>query len=157
MATQVATASALLDGQDQKEILGLYAELLRGEVKIVGPSGRSESIPPNVYSFLCRLLADLKAGRPVTLLQGEAELTSTEAARLLAVSRQFLIGLLEQNQIQYHMVGTHRRIYARDVLAYKGRRDSARRKALDDLARAEFEEGIYDQIAYTPQGGESDS
>jgi len=60
--------------------------------------------------------------------------------------------LLDENQIPYHMVGTHRRIYARDVLAYKGRRDSARRKTLDDLARAEFDEGIYDRIPMTGQG-----
>jgi len=149
MATQVETARAVMDGQDQQETLALYAELLRGEVKIVGPVGRAQSLPPNLYSFLCQLLADLKAGGFVTLLHSEAELTTTEAAKLLAVSRQFLIGLLEQNQIPYHMVGTHRRIYARDVLAYKGRRDSARRKALDDLARSEFEAGIYDSIPYT--------
>jgi hypothetical protein len=44
------------------------------------------------------------------------------------------------------MIGTHRRLYARDVLAYKGKRDSSRRKILDDLAKAEFEEGIYDRL-----------
>lgn len=79
-------------------------------------------------------------------------MTTVEAAKLLAVSRQFLIGLLDQNQISYHMVGTHRRIYARDVLAYKGRRDSTRRKTLDDLARAEYDEGIYDRIPLVTEG-----
>ncbi len=44
------------------------------------------------------------------------------------------------------MVGTHRRLYARDVLAFKGRRDSARRKTLDDLARTEFQQGTYDRV-----------
>jgi len=32
------------------------------------------------------------------------------------------------------------------VLAYKVKRDLSRRKTLDDLARAEYEEGIYDQV-----------
>ena len=41
------------------------------------------------------------------------------------------------------MVGTHRRLYARDVLAYKSNRDAGRRKVLDDLASQEFEEGLY--------------
>jgi hypothetical protein len=44
------------------------------------------------------------------------------------------------------MIGTHRRLYARDVLAYKSKRDNARRKTLDDLSRAEYDEGIYDRL-----------
>ena len=152
MATKEEVACLPITEQDQREVQALYRELRRGEAKLVGPDGRAQSLPPNLYSFLCRLLGDLKAGKSVTLLQNEAELTTVEAGKLLAVSRQFLIGLLDQHQIPYHMVGTHRRIYARDVLAYKGRRDSARRKTLDDLARAEYEEGIYDQIPMAGQG-----
>jgi excisionase family DNA binding protein len=146
MATVEEVTCVPITEKDQREVQALYRELRRGEAKLVGPDGRAQSLPPNLYSFLCRLLGDLKAGKSVTLLQNEAELTTVEAAKLLAVSRQFLIGLLDQQQIPYHMVGTHRRIYARDVLAYKGRRDSARRKTLDDLARAEYEEDIYDQV-----------
>jgi excisionase family DNA binding protein len=152
MATKEDVACVPITDQDQRDVQALYRELRRGEAKLVGPDGRAQSLPPNLYSFLCRLLGDLKAGKSVTLLQNEAELTTVEAGKLLAVSRQFLIGLLDQQQVPYHMVGTHRRIYARDVLAYKGRRDSARRKTLDDLARAEFEEGIYDRI---PPAGQS--
>ncbi len=152
MASQEEVACVPITQQDQREVQALYKELRRGEAKLVGPDGRAQSLPPNLYSFLCRLLGDLKAGKSVTLLQNEAELTTVEAAKLLAVSRQFLIGLLDQNQISYHMVGTHRRIYARDVLAYKGRRDSTRRKTLDDLARAEYDEGIYDRIPLVTEG-----
>lgn len=152
MASQEEVACVPITEQDQHEVQALYKELRRGEAKLVGPDGRAQSLPPNLYSFLCKLLGDLKAGKSVTLLQNEAELTTVEASKLLAVSRQFLIGLLDENQIPYHMVGTHRRIYARDVLAYKGRRDSARRKALDDLALAEFDEGIYDRIPMTGNG-----
>uniref|UniRef100_E6QL06 Excisionase/Xis, DNA-binding n=1 Tax=mine drainage metagenome TaxID=410659 RepID=E6QL06_9ZZZZ len=132
--------------QDQREILDLYSRIRSAEAKLVGPDGKTQVLPTNLYSFLCRLLGDLKAGKSVTILQNNAELTTVEAAKLLAVSRQFLIQILERADIPYHMVGTHRRLYARDVLAYKGRRDSARRKTLDDLARAEFAEGLYDRV-----------
>jgi excisionase family DNA binding protein len=65
---------------------------------------------------------------------------------VLVVSRQFLIQLPQQGRIPYHMVGTHRRLYARDVLAYEARRDSARRSTLDNLASDEMKEGPYDRM-----------
>lgn len=138
--------SVSISGKDQTEIQELYEKLRRVETKLVSPDGRADVLPNNVYSFLCRLLADLRAGHSVTLLQGKANLTTVEASKLLGVSRQFLIGLLEQGEIPHHMVGTHRRMYARDVLAYKAKRDSARRKTLDDLAQAENADGTYDQV-----------
>jgi len=62
------------------------------------------------------------------------------------MSRQFFVNLLKQGEIPFIMVGTHRRIYARDVLAYKAKRDATRRKVLDDMARAACDEGIYDMV-----------
>ncbi|MFB3779483.1 MAG: excisionase [Bryobacteraceae bacterium] len=63
---------------------------------------------------------------------------------MLGVSHQFLITLLERGDIPDYMAETHRRVYVRDLLAYKAKRDSNRRKILDDLTRAEAEEGLYD-------------
>jgi excisionase family DNA binding protein len=135
-----------ISAKDQREIVELYEKLREVQAKLVGPDGKTEVLPNNVYSFLCRLLADLKAGNSVTILQSKAELTTVEAAKLLGMSRQFLVNLLGRNEIPFHMIGTHRRLYARDVLAYKSKRDNARRKTLDDLSRAEYDEGIYDRL-----------
>lgn len=129
--------------QDQRDIHELYSKLRAVEAKLVGPDGKTQVLPGNLYSFLCQLLADLKDGKSVTILQSEAALTTVEAARLLGVSRQFLIQEIERKKIPHHMVGTHRRLYARDVLAYKSKRDAGRRTQLDDLALAEYEEGLY--------------
>ncbi|MGC9199182.1 MAG: excisionase family DNA-binding protein [Acidobacteriaceae bacterium] len=145
MSVTEGVAGVSTSEQDQKEILDLSTKIRSAEAKLVDPGGKTQLLPPNLDSFLCQLLGDLKAGRSVTILQNNAELTTVEAAKMLAVSRQFLIQLLEQNQIPFHMVGTHRRLCARDVLAFRGRRDSARRKALGDLAGAEMEEGLYDR------------
>jgi excisionase family DNA binding protein len=129
--------------QDQREIHDLYSKLRAAEAKLVGPDGKIQVLPGNLYSFLCQLLADLKDGKSVTILQTDATLTTVEAAKLLGVSRQFLIQEIDKNRVPFHMVGTHRRLYARDVLAYKSNRDAGRRKQLDDLALAEYEEGLY--------------
>jgi excisionase family DNA binding protein len=63
---------------------------------------------------------------------------------MLGVSRQFLIKLLERDEIPHHMVGTHRRIYVRDLPAYKAKRDSKRSQVLDELTCAEAADGLYD-------------
>jgi excisionase family DNA binding protein len=142
-AQQVRTNNIPIPPEEQQEINELYERLRQMEAKLIGPDGKTEVLPNNVYSFLCGLLAELRAGYSVTILQGKAELTTVEAAKLLGMSRQFLVNLLEKGEIPFHKVGTHRRIYARDVLAYKRQRDVNRKKALSDLARAESEEGLY--------------
>ena len=106
----------------------------------MGVDGTIAVLPNNVSSFLDTLLAALKSGHSVTLLQGKANLTTVEASKLLGVSRQFLIGLLDRNEIPYHMVGTHRRLYARDVIAYKKKRDAQRRKV--QIGRASCRERV---------------
>jgi excisionase family DNA binding protein len=132
-----------ISARDQIEIHDLYSKLRAAEAKLVGPDGKIQVLPGSLYSFLCQLLADLKDGKSVTILQSDATLTTVEAAKLLGMSRQFLVQEIDKNRIPYHMVGTHRRLYARDVLAYKSNRDAGRRKQLDDLALAEYEEGLY--------------
>ena len=64
---------------------------------------------------------------------GQAVLTTSEAADILMVSRPFVVKLLEQGEIAFHKVGTHRRIKSADLYAYKNRNDTKRSKAMDDL------------------------
>jgi excisionase family DNA binding protein len=131
--------------QDQRDIQDLYSKLRAVEAKLVGPDGKTQVLPGSLYSFLCRLLGDLKDGKSVTILQSGATLTTMEAAKILGISRQFLVQEIEKGKIPFHMVGTHRRLYARDVLAFKSNRDASRRKQLDDLALAEYEDGLYER------------
>jgi len=129
---------------EQEQILELYQRMQRSRAKLVGPDGRAQDLPVSLYQFLVKLIAELVQGKSVAIIQNDLQLTTVEAARMLGVSRQFLIKLLERREIPHHMVGTHRRIYAQDVIAYKARRDRKRRQILDELARAEAEEGLYD-------------
>lgn len=129
---------------DQRQVLELYQKIQRSPAKLVGPDGKTQNLPVSLYEFLVKLIADLCEGQSVAIVQNDAQLTTVKGARMLGVSRQFLIKLLERGEIPHHMVGTHRRIYVRDLLAYKSERDSNRRKILDDLTRAEAEDGLYD-------------
>jgi excisionase family DNA binding protein len=127
-------------------VYDLFESLKKIAPKLVGPDGVPEPLPPELSAFLSRLCESVKAKEPLTIFEDEMELTTAEAARVLSVSRQFLVELLEQNQIPFHKTGTHRRVYARDVFAYKAKRGAEQRKTWDDLVRAEIEEGVYDLV-----------
>lgn len=114
------------------------------EVPFLQMDSKTQNLPVSLYEFLAELIGDLCEGQSVAIVQNDAQLTTVEGARMLGVSRQFLIKLLERGDLPHHMVGTHRRIYVRDLLEYKARRDSSRRKILDDLTRVEAEDGLYD-------------
>ena len=130
--------------EDQSQVAELYRTMQRSHARLVGPDGVSQTLPASLLEFLTTLNADLREGKPVAIVQNDAQLTTVEAARMLGVSRQFLIKLLEAGGVPYHMVGTHRRVYVRDLLAYKAKRDSRRRRILDELTQAEAAEGLYD-------------
>ena len=145
MPTQDETKLPIaLPEADQRQVLELYRQIQRSRAKLVGPDGRTQSLPLSLYEFLAKLIADLCEGESVAIVQNDAQLTTVEAARMLGVSRQFLVNLLERDEIPFHMVGTHRRIYVRDLLAYKSKRDSKRRQILDELTRAEAGDGLYE-------------
>jgi excisionase family DNA binding protein len=146
MAQNSESSPVDISPKEQREIIDIYSKLRELEAKLIGPDGKTEILPNNLYSFLLQLLADLRAGHSVTILQSRHEVTTVEASKILGMSRQFLIQLLEKGEIPFHKVGTHRRMYVRDVLAYKSRRDTSRRKTLDDLAKREFAKRDYGKI-----------
>jgi excisionase family DNA binding protein len=84
----------------------------------------------------------MAAGQGVKLVPSHAELTTQQAADLLNVSRPFVIKLLDEGKIGYRTVGTHRRITASSLLAYKRQDDAQRRHAAGELASMTQEMGL---------------
>lgn len=80
-------------------------------------------IPQQVLALFLEVLGQLANGNAVTIVPVHAELTAQQAADLLNVSRSYLVKLLESDELEYTMVGTHHRIRADDVIRYKRTQD----------------------------------
>ncbi|MFD4319294.1 helix-turn-helix domain-containing protein [Streptomyces sp. NPDC058548] len=98
-------------------------------------------LPREVVELLAASLAHLGAGRGVLIVPSDVELTTQQAADMLNVSRPFLVGLLNAGEIEYRIVGTHRRVAASSVMEYKRRDGQRHRAAADELARLGQETG----------------
>jgi excisionase family DNA binding protein len=104
-------------------------------VRLTGDTTSQLVVPRAAVELLARILAHMASGQSVSVVPEHAELTTQQAADMLNVSRPYLIGLLDAGEIEYRKVGTHRRIFAGSLLAYKHRDDARRRTAADELAR----------------------
>ena len=118
--------------------------LRRGPAKLIGPRGERATLPKPLYNLLKDIVKNLADGRSLVLMPEERQLTTQEAGNLLGMSRPYVIRLLDAGEMPYLLVGKHRRISLRDVLAFAKRRSEARRSALDKMARDAYDAGLYD-------------
>jgi excisionase family DNA binding protein len=138
--------------QDADSLHSLSRILRHGSPTLVGSKGEQAILPAPLYDLLKDIVRTLESGRSLVLMPEDRQLTTQRAAELLGMSRPYLIRLLDAGEMPYLLVGKHRRIALRDVLAYAKRRAERRRSALDTMARDAFEAGLYAKAAI-PEGG----
>ena len=113
--------------------------------KFIGPQGEEIELPRSVFHILQLVVYHMQHGQAISIVPLAKELTTQEAADLLNVSRPFLVKLLEQGDIPFIKVGTHRRILFSDFMKYKKRRDAERIRGLAELTQLSQELGLYDE------------
>jgi excisionase family DNA binding protein len=113
------------------------------KAKLIGPDGKAMILPDSLYRVLLEAARQLGEGNGIALMAYTQNLTTQQAADLLNVSRPHLVTLLESGAIPFHKVGTHRRVYLRDLLRYKRQRDGTRRAALQSMVDEAQKLGIY--------------
>lgn len=131
-AGKAAKAGTVLAGhRDKRGGLSLHVRK--------GARSADVDLPPAVARLVLDLLELVGKGDAVTLVPSGADLSTQQAADMLEVSRPFLVKLIEAREIPHHKVGTHRRIRAEDLLAYKHRRDRTLTAARSRLTRLDQE------------------
>ena len=99
------------------------------------PSHETVELPRSAVVALLEISRALAEGQTVRLVPHGTDLTTQAAADLLGVSRPHLIALIDRGELTCHKVGTHRRLVSDEVLAYRERRNAARRADVQELQR----------------------
>jgi excisionase family DNA binding protein len=150
-----ATEPVTVPQTEREQVRDLERVLEIGAPALVGPGGERIQLPSTIYQVLRRMVELMAAGQAITLVPDDQVVTTQRAADILGMSRPFLVKLLETGAIPHHRVGNQRRVYLRDVLAFRRKRDEERKEALDRLAREAFEAGLYDRNTF-PEGGQDE-
>lgn len=148
MVKQLKGSVHLSPQQRETSSLKRLERLLEAEnsqPRLVGSSGEGIFLPESVYNALRQIIHAMASGQTITLVPEDREMTTQAAADFLNVSRPYLIKLLEQGEIPYIKVGSHRRVRSQDIMAYKKQRDAQRRQQLSEFTAFLQEEGFYDE------------
>lgn len=119
----------------------LNSEELNGDAancalpKLVGADGETVELPPCALKALRQAVSYMTHGKDFSFVLYDRLLSTQDAADLLHMSRPTLIKVLEEGEIPYIMVGTHRRLQYDDIMAYKQRRHERQLQAIREIAR----------------------
>jgi len=145
LSNQMPTDSSIITEAEAEAIKQLEQILNQNsQLKLVAANGEEMTIPDSVCCVLRQVVQAMALGKNVSIVTHNPELTTQQAADLLNVSRPYLIKLLEQGELPYIMVGTHRRVKFEDLIKYKQQRDTKRGQLLQELIEMSQEAGLYD-------------
>jgi excisionase family DNA binding protein len=140
-----SAADTLVARESARRLVGTPAKA-NGTVRlrVEEPGGTSQpiTVPSAAFRLLLTILSEMANGNAVRVIPHHAELTTGEAAELLNVSRPYVVRLLDEGQIPFYRVGTHRRVLFKDVVAYREQHYRARSAVLDQMAAIDQELGL---------------
>lgn len=107
------------------------------------PGGQVRVALSRETAELVSRLVDARArGEEIVVAAGAAEVTPTEAAVLLGMSRPQVRKLMDQGMLEFRKVGTHHRIRISAIRAFLETERPRRREALAELAAMQNDLGL---------------
>jgi excisionase family DNA binding protein len=130
--------------QALRELNALLVESDTADVPVVvDVASNVVHLPRSIAMILREVLANFAAGNRVSVVPTHAELTTQQAADLLSVSRPYLVKLLDEGELAYRKVGTHRRIRTGDLREYQHKQAVASKRATDELTELSQDLELY--------------
>ncbi|MDX1953190.1 MAG: excisionase family DNA-binding protein [Verrucomicrobiota bacterium] len=111
---------------------------------LLAPDGTKLPLPEPIFNVLVTIVQGMRQGKTMMLCPEDETFTTQAAANFLGMSRQYFVTLLESGQIKFHRVGSHRRVYFKDLRNYMKLRDKDRRAGLSRLFKKLQDEKQYD-------------
>ena len=148
-----APAHPVFAERSEEDQLKAIAKILMrpGSHRLAGSDGLSEEVPDTLHKLLVQIVAGMQEGKGVAAVPVEREMTTSAAAKLLGMSRQYFVRLLDNGAIPFHRTGTHRRVQLKSVLEYLRKRDQERHESIRNMANKELAEGTYDAFILPDQ------
>jgi excisionase family DNA binding protein len=130
-------------GQPEIERLLFVLSQPRNAMLIDSEGKERTEIPPALYKHLVRVVQMMKERRAIVMIPEDEAFTTQAAANFLGMSRQSFVNLIESGKIPFFTVGSHRRVFYKDLLGFRVQRDAKRREALNELNKEVEEAGLY--------------
>jgi excisionase family DNA binding protein len=146
--TQIPTRKERAAASESLKILGVYGTLKskgsrKKSVRIkIEESKETVELPKAALEMLTAILSHMSEGKAISIVPSEVEITTQQAAEILNVSRPFIVKLLENGNIPFKKVGSHRRLKLKDLEAYREKERAKQQAAIQDLADITQELGI---------------
>lgn len=102
----------------------------------------SAQLPDRAIPIIEEMLKLIAEGKAFTIIPSDSALSSQEAADLLQVSRPHVVHLMEEGEIPYFKVGSHRRVLQEDLVAYQRELKKSREANLALIARQAQEDSL---------------
>lgn len=93
---------------------------------------RTVAVPRVAIERLIEVLESLGDGQEPSVLPTAKELSTGEVAKLLGVSRQYVVRLIDDGRLVCRMVGNRRRVRIDEALRYLREDNQRRKRRLDD-------------------------
>ncbi len=98
-------------------------------------AGEDHPLFDRLAEFFKAVVHEIAQGHQVGLVDLDRELSTTEAAEFLGVSRPTLVGLLKDGRIPHRMVGTHRRVPQGPLFDYRQSHRAAEGESMEHRLR----------------------
>lgn len=121
--------------------------MLLGDVRpvLLTETGDVIELPKALNALFVSVIQAMKQRQAVFLMHEDEAFTTQAAANFLGISRQYFVRLLVENELPFHHVGTHRRVFFKDLVAYQRKRSQYRKAALDKMTEEVVAAGLDDR------------